>query len=55
MKREILKCPECDSFTIKKECDMCKVKTESPKPAKYSPEDKYGKYRRKYKQNVIQN
>ena len=24
----------------------CKEKAYSPKPAKYSPEDKYGKYRR---------
>lgn len=43
MKR-ILKCSECGAFTMKQE--HCGKKTLSPKPAKYSPEDKYGKYRR---------
>ncbi|MAF50740.1 MAG: ribosome biogenesis protein [Nanoarchaeota archaeon] len=55
MKKEILKCPKCEAYTIKKQCSECNKKTLTPKPAKYSPEDKYGKYRRKYKQDVIQN
>ncbi|MEK6886748.1 MAG: nucleolar RNA-binding Nop10p family protein [Nanoarchaeota archaeon] len=43
MKR-IYKCQVCGTFTMKSE--HCKKKTLSPKPAKYSPDDKYGKYRR---------
>ena len=42
--KKILKCKVCGVFTMKTE--HCGEKTLSPKPAKYSPEDKYGKYRR---------
>jgi len=44
MAKEILKCPICNSYTIKEE--HCNKKTITIKPAKYSPDDKYGKYRR---------
>jgi len=30
-------------------CNICKTKTIDPKPAKFSPEDPYGKYRRMMK------
>ena len=43
MKR-IYKCSVCGKYTMK--LVHCDKKTISPKPAKYSPEDKYGKYRR---------
>ena len=46
---EILKCPKCNSYTLKNECKTCKTKTLTPKPARYSPVDPYGKYRRIYK------
>ena len=46
MKTEILKCNKCDTYTIEPICKTCKVKTITTKPAKYSPEDKYGHYRR---------
>ncbi|MAG52982.1 MAG: ribosome biogenesis protein [Nanoarchaeota archaeon] len=55
MKKEILKCPKCDNYTLKNQCPKCDTKTLSPKPMKYSPEDKYGKWRRTYKKNVIRN
>ena len=42
--KHLLKCVVCGSFTMKLE--HCGKKALSPKPAKYSPEDKYGKYRR---------
>ncbi len=45
MKR-ILKCPKCDSYTMEEECSECKVKTLAIIPAKYSPDDRMGKYRR---------
>ncbi len=35
---------------MKDVCRRCDVKTENPKPAKFSVEDPYGKYRRKAKE-----
>jgi len=49
MAKKILKCIKCCSFTLKEE--HCNNRTINPKPAKYSPEDKYQKYRMKYKRN----
>lgn len=53
MKVEILYCKKCDTFTLKKECSECHEKALSNKPAKYSPEDKYGQYRRMAKQQSL--
>ncbi|MBI4153031.1 ribosome biogenesis protein [Candidatus Woesearchaeota archaeon] len=41
--KHILKCPKCREYTMKEE--HCGEKTLRPQPAKWSPEDKYGKYR----------
>lgn len=49
MALHILKCGECGSYGLTEGC-ACKGKRLSPKPAKYSPEDKYAAYRRKYKE-----
>ena len=46
MGKEILKCPICREYTLKEE--HC-AKTVTIRPAKFSPEDKFGAYRRKYK------
>ncbi|MBU1975679.1 MAG: RNA-protein complex protein Nop10 [Nanoarchaeota archaeon] len=46
---KILKCPKCGSYGLSAGC-KCGTTRISPKPQKYSPEDKYGKYRRKYKE-----
>ena len=40
------KCPVCGRYTFKAVCPLCKVNTILPEPPRYSPEDKYGKYRR---------
>ncbi len=56
MKTEILQCSSCNNYTIEKKCKKCNTKTVTPKPAKFSPEDKYGKYRRiAKKQNELDN
>jgi H/ACA ribonucleoprotein complex subunit 3 len=52
MKKEINRCIKCNIYTLKKSCPKCSKKTTSPKPAKFSIEDKFGKYRREYKKNV---
>ena len=46
MKKEILKCTKCSTYTLKNFCPSCNSKTLSPKPAKFSIEDRWGKYRR---------
>lgn len=44
MSSKIMKCAVCGEYTMKE--IHCGKKAKNPKPAKYSPEDKYGKYRR---------
>ncbi|MDP6139388.1 MAG: nucleolar RNA-binding Nop10p family protein [Candidatus Woesearchaeota archaeon] len=46
--RNILKCDKCGKYTMKESC-LCEGKALTPKPAKFSVEDKYGAYRRKAK------
>jgi H/ACA ribonucleoprotein complex subunit 3 len=45
----LLKCPDCKSYGLSEKCS-CGGTRAKPKPPKYSPEDKYGDYRRKYKE-----
>ena len=53
MSKEILFCKKCHVYTLEKTCPKCNEKTISPKPGKYSPIDKYGKYRRIAKSKSI--
>jgi len=46
----IKKCFSCEIYTLKEKCPKCGKKTRTPHPPKFSPEDKYGKYRRKAKE-----
>ncbi len=46
--KHILKCSKCNKYTMKEVCE-CGEKTVIIKPQKYSPDDKYGEYRRKVK------
>ena len=46
--KSILKCADCGKYTMKDAC-VCGGKASTPKPAKFSIEDKYGSYRRKAK------
>ena len=55
MKFEIKICKNCNIFTLEDKCKLCKDKTSSPKPPRYSPVDKYGEYRRKYKKLLEEN
>jgi len=40
-------CPRCREYTLKDECPICQAGTKVPVPPRYSPEDRYGRYRRK--------
>ncbi|MDP7116194.1 MAG: nucleolar RNA-binding Nop10p family protein [Candidatus Woesearchaeota archaeon] len=44
--RHILRCRACGSYTMSEKC-KCSGKAGTSKPAKFSPEDRYGAYRRK--------
>ena len=46
--KHILKCTSCGRYTLNEKC-ICGGNAVTPKPAKYNPEDKYGKYRREAK------
>ena len=50
MTEHIFKCPECNKYTLKKEC--C-VKTVLPKPAKFSLKDKYSHLIREEKKKEL--
>jgi H/ACA ribonucleoprotein complex subunit 3 len=43
---KLRKCPICKKYTLKEICPYCGQKTIFPHPPKYSPLDKFGKFRR---------
>lgn len=45
MKFLMRKCTKCGRYTLKEVCPICGSTTVSPHPAKFSPTDKYAKYR----------
>ena len=40
------KCVACGTYTMKDACPKCGASAKSPMPPSFSPEDRYGKYRR---------
>lgn len=46
--RHILKCPDCQKYTMKEKCS-CGAKTLVSRPLKYTPDDRLAFYRRKAK------
>ena len=51
MKKEILVCLQCRQYMLRSVCPQCRGAAVTPKPAKFSPEDKYGKYRLLFKKS----
>ncbi len=45
MRFQLRKCIKCNQYTLKDECPKCRHKTKGAHPAKFSPDDKYMKYR----------
>ncbi|MGI0024857.1 MAG: RNA-protein complex protein Nop10 [Nitrososphaera sp.] len=45
MKHLIRKCPTSPVYTLKHDCPHCGKATVDPHPPKYSPDDKYARYR----------
>ncbi|MHA2281185.1 MAG: RNA-protein complex protein Nop10 [Promethearchaeota archaeon] len=48
MRSILRKCRICNKYTLKSLCS-CGNKTIVPQPPRYSPQDRYGDYRRKLK------
>ena len=49
MKKLLLRCPGCKEYTLEAACPKCGEATLSPHPPRYSPQNKYGHYRRRLK------
>jgi H/ACA ribonucleoprotein complex subunit 3 len=45
MKSLMHKCPACGKYTLGEECPNCGGATITVHPAKYSPDDRYARYR----------
>jgi len=45
MRFQLRKCTKCDTYTLKTSCPKCNQETKSVHPAKFSPDDKYMRYR----------
>ncbi|HHN81432.1 MAG TPA: RNA-protein complex protein Nop10 [Methanomicrobia archaeon] len=46
---KLRKCIECGRYTLHDPCPRCGAKTQFARPPKYSPKDKYARYRRMWK------
>lgn len=42
-------CKKCMAYTLKVECPACGSPTSNPHPPRFSPQDTYGRYRRRLK------
>lgn len=49
MNSVLQKCHACQVYTLKPACPSCGAATASSHPPRYSPENRYGLYRRKLK------
>lgn len=43
---EMRVCRHCHQYTLGERCATCAGAVQSPHPARYSPQDRYGRYRR---------
>jgi H/ACA ribonucleoprotein complex subunit 3 len=48
----IRRCHSCGSYTLKDACIKCNVPAVAVGPARYSPQDPYGRYRRLMKDKM---
>ena len=45
MRFQLRKCENCQLYSLKEFCKICNNETKSAHPAKFSPDDKYIRYR----------
>ncbi|MHC1605291.1 MAG: RNA-protein complex protein Nop10 [Candidatus Methanofastidiosia archaeon] len=48
----ICKCKRCEKYTISEVCPYCGGEVFPAKPPRYSPEDRFAKYRRMWKKQL---
>ncbi|HUV25031.1 MAG TPA: RNA-protein complex protein Nop10 [Methanomassiliicoccales archaeon] len=53
MRTLLRKCLSCNEYTMGELCSRCGLKTVVPLPPRYSPEDKWGEYRRRLKKETL--
>lgn len=53
MKMKMHKCPVCNIYTLEDSCPKCGGGLKVIYPPKFSVEDKYGKYRRQLKKEML--
>jgi len=53
MKMKMHKCPICNIYTLETKCPKCGGDLKVIYPPKFSVEDKYGKYRRQLKKEML--
>ncbi|MDD1677291.1 MAG: RNA-protein complex protein Nop10 [Methanomicrobiales archaeon] len=46
MSGHLRRCPQDGNYTLCQHCPVCGAATASPHPARYAPQDPWGKYRR---------
>ncbi|OYT29539.1 ribosome biogenesis protein [Thermoplasmatales archaeon ex4572_165] len=46
-------CSHCKEYTLQNSCSACNNKTIERKPARFSPQDHYGLYRRELKKQQL--
>ena len=51
--KHILKCTSCNNYTLDEKC-KCGETAITPRPPKFSVEDKYADYRRKAKKKIME-
>ncbi len=49
MRSLLKKCRACGRYTLQERCPACGESAGNPMPPRYSPEDRYGPYRRRLK------
>ncbi|HKZ90070.1 MAG TPA: RNA-protein complex protein Nop10 [Thermoplasmata archaeon] len=49
MRSLLKKCNACGTYTLQDACPRCSGRAGNPMPSRYSPEDRYGAYRRRLK------
>jgi H/ACA ribonucleoprotein complex subunit 3 len=47
MRTLLRRCPSCQEYTLGAKCPRCGAQVEVPLPPRYSPDDRYGEYRRR--------
>jgi H/ACA ribonucleoprotein complex subunit 3 len=53
MRSKILRCVACKAYTMSEVCPKCGADTKITIPLRFSPEDRYGRYRRAALQSSI--